>query len=486
MPDELIFDDDKPREACGVFGIFVSKDAGVAEDVDVTHLTYYGLYALQHRGQESAGIAVADGRNIHLHKNMGLVPEVFNEDILKRLNGHLAIGHVRYSTTGSSLLINAQPLVFGYLKGMLALAHNGNLTNANDLRQSLGETGSVFQSTTDSEVIVNLIARYNRNTLEDALMKCMIDIKGSYSLLLMTENQLIGMRDPFGNRPLCLGRLGSAYILASESCAIDTVGGEFIRDINPGEIIIIDERGINTIQSLRAPKGATCVFEFIYFARPDSDIDGVNVNRARHAMGRSLAREYKIDADIVIAVPDSGTAAAVGYAEESRIPFAEGLVKNRYIGRTFIQPAQKTRDLGVRLKLNPIKRVLAGQRVIMIDDSIVRGTTSGKIVKMLREAGVKEVHMLVSSPPILYPCYYGIDTSDRGQLIAAQQELEEIRCYINADSLHYLSHDGLCEAMQVGTENLCFACFTGNYPIEVPRIHPSKHVLESHSEEDIR
>ncbi|KKM10449.1 amidophosphoribosyltransferase [Clostridiales bacterium PH28_bin88] len=475
MADGLMESDwlDKPLDECGVFGIY-------GPGMDVARLTYFGLYALQHRGQESAGIAVSDGREIHVHKNMGLVSEVFNEENLAKLQGNLAIGHVRYSTTGSSSLANAQPLCFRYLKGMVALAHNGNLTNAGEIRLNLAMTGSVFQSTSDSEVMVNLIARYGRNTLEEALMKCMIDVKGTYSMLVMSEDRLVAVRDPWGNRPLCVGKLGDAYVVASETCALDTIGAEFLRDLNPGEIVVIDAQGLCSVQTMAAPHRAMCMFEFVYLARPDSTIDGETVNVVRWEMGRQLAREYKVEADMVISVPDSGTTAAVGYAEESGIPFKEGLMKNRYIGRTFIQPSQKMRDLGVRLKLNPIREVLRGQRVIMVDDSIVRGTTSKKIVQLLREAGVKEVHLLVSSPPILHPCYYGIDTSARAELIAAEHDLEEIREYIGADSLYYLSLEGMLKSSRSDPANFCVACFSGHYPIEVPRSHKrNKFALEA-------
>lgn len=464
--------EDKPRDECGVFGIY-------APGLDVATLTYYGLYALQHRGQESAGIAVSNGKYIELHKNMGLVAEVFSEENLAKLKGDIAIGHVRYSTTGSASLANAQPLAFRYLRGMVALAHNGNLTNANDLRYSLGTTGSVFQSTSDTEVIVNLIARYGQNPIEEALMKCMIDIKGAYSLVVMTEDKLLAVRDPYGVRPLCLGKLeNEGYVVASESCALDTIGAVFLRDVEAGEIVVIDKHGLRSIQTMAAPHKALCVFELVYLARPDSIIDGEAVNVVRREMGRQLAKEKTIEADLVISVPDSGTAAAVGYAEAAGMPFKEGLMKNRYIGRTFIQPAQKLRDLGVRLKLNPIRQVLQGQRVVMVDDSIVRGTTSKKIVQMLRETGVKEVHLLVSSPPILYPCYYGIDTSARAELIAAQNDLETIRKYIGADSLHYLSLEGMLGAIQSAGENFCVACFNGNYRLEIPKNIEGKYALE--------
>lgn len=470
MQNNVDWSDDKPKEECGLFGIY-------GPGLDVSRLTYYGLYALQHRGQESAGIAVSDGTAIKLHKDLGLVPEVFSAEDLAGLKGKLAIGHVRYSTTGSPLPINAQPLVCYYAKGMLALAHNGNLVNTAELRESLFSNGSVFQTSIDSEVIVNIIARYSQNSIEDAVMKAMIDIKGAYSLLVMTENKLIGIRDPFGVRPLCIGKLGDAYILSSESCALDTVGAEFVRDVDPGEIVIIDEDGLHSVRNLVSSKRAACIFEYIYFARPDSTIDGFNVSAMRHEMGRQLAREYKVDADMVIPIPDSGTLAARGYAEESGIPFAEGLMKNRYIGRTFIQPDQSMRELAVRLKLNPMRRVLEGKKIICIDDSIVRGTTSGQIVKMLKDAGAKEVHMLVSSPPILYPCYYGIDTSEREQLIAVRKSLEEIRQFIGADGLHYLSLEGLLQAFGKKRKDFCSACFDGKYPIKIPK-NLGKFILE--------
>lgn len=438
-------------------------------------LTYYGLYALQHRGQESAGIAVTDGNGIGLHKNMGLVPEVFSEEILARLKGKMAVGHVRYSTTGSSLAINAQPLVCYYAKGMISLAHNGNLTNIAELRSSLAANGSVFQSTNDSEAIVNLIARYSQNKIEDAILKCMLD-----SLVVMTENQLIGVRDPYGVRPLCLGKMGNAYVLASESCAFDTIGAELIRDVEPGEIVVIDENGGNSIKKMAAKREAFCIFEYIYFARPDSVIDGFQVNQVRREMGRQLAKEYPVDVDIVISVPDSGTAAARGYAEESGIPFEEGLMKNRYIGRTFIQPNQEMRALAVRLKLNPIRNVLQGKRVLMVDDSIVRGTTSGKMVNMIKECGAKEVHMCISSPPIIHPCYYGIDISIRKELIASEMSVDEVQKFIGADGLHYLSQEGLLKIFgkEMSQCSFCTACFDGKYPIEIPLQQQSKFLLE--------
>lgn len=451
---------DKPRDECGVFAIY-------SPNSDVSALTYYGLYALQHRGQESAGIAVSDGKKIKLYKNMGLVSEVFDEEVLARYTGKMAVGHVRYSTTGESSILNAQPLLFHYLQGQVALVHNGNLTNANHWRHNLQTTGSVFQTTSDTEVFVNLIARYSQNLIEEALMKCMIDLKGAYSLIVMTENKLVGVRDPFGIRPLCLGRLGcDGYILASETCALDVVGAEFIRDVEPGEIIVIDETGYNSIKVPTMGRHALCSFEYIYLARPDSIIDGKSVNLVRKRMGAILAQENKIEADLVVPVPDSGIVAAFGYAEGSGIPLAEGLMKNRYVGRTFIKPSQELRELSVRLKLNPIKPVIEGRDIILVDDSLVRGTTSKKLISLLKNAGAKKVHLVISSPPVLHPCYYGIDIVTREELIAAQNEIEGIRKYIGADSLTYLSLKGLQEALE--EEKFCQACFSGKYPVEIP------------------
>jgi amidophosphoribosyltransferase len=463
---------DKPQDECGVFGIYSKKNNGAT-------LSYYGLYALQHRGQESAGIATSNGKNMKLYKNLGLVSEVFDEEKLAGLSGHLAVGHVRYSTTGSSSIENAQPLMFNYLQGRVALAHNGNLTNANELRYSLATTGSVFQSTSDTEVIINLIARYGQSPIEEALMKCMIDLKGAYSLVVMTENKLLGVRDPLGIRPLCLGKCkDGSYVLASESCALDTINAQFIRDIEPGEIVVIDEKGVKTIHNMASKEKALCVFELVYLARPDSVMDGEAVISVRKEMGRQMAKEYQVEADLVVPVPDSGNAAAVGYAEASGIPFVEALMKNRYVGRTFIQPDQKLRDIGVRLKLNPMGHLLKDKRIILVDDSIVRGTTSKKIVAMLREVGVKEIHMLITSPPILFPCFYGIDTSSKEELIATKHNLDEICQYIGADSLHYISLDGLLSSMTKGPEDFCVACFNGQYKVEIPKNGDGKYALE--------
>ena len=469
--DYLILEDQQ-EEACGVFGIY-SNDP----DFEAATLTYLGLYALQHRGQESAGIVVSDGQHLSIHKNMGLVSQVFNRDILEQLKGRIGIGHVRYSTTGSSLFANAQPLAARCSRGMMAVAHNGNLVNTESLRIRLQNEGSVFQTTTDTEVIINLIARHSRDSLPNAIIKATAELKGSYSSLIMTKDTLIGVRDPYGVRPMCLGKLSNAYILASESCVFSSIGARFIRDVEPGEIIFIDNDGVRSYHLPKVNRRALCVFEYIYFARPDSNIDGINVHLARKAMGNELAKLFKGEADVVIPVPDSGVSTAIGFAETSGIPYDIGLIKNTYVGRTFIQPQQELRDLGVRIKLNPVESVLRGKRVVIIDDTIVRGTTSGKIIHLLRDAGAKEVHMCVSAPPITHPCYYGIDTSVRKELIASSHSIEEIRRYIGADSLTYLNMEGLLQAM-VPKEELCLACFNGEYPIEIQDEHNDKYLLE--------
>jgi amidophosphoribosyltransferase len=456
--------DDKFKDECGVFGIFFNHPDN---ETDAARTTFYGLYGLQHRGQESAGIAVSNRNRIQLQKGMGLVSEVIKENHIRELKGSIAIGHVRYSTTGESHVVNSQPMVFHYLKGMVALAHNGNLVNTVDLRKRLATYGSIFQSTTDTELIANLLARYSQDNMEDSLAKCMIDMKGAFALIIMTEDRLVGVRDHLGIRPLCIGNLNGNYVLASESAAFDTISAEFVRDVKPGEIIVINKEGIQSIQVANPLTSAHCIFEYIYFARPDSTIDRINVYKARREVGKQLARECNIDADLVISVPDSGTAAALGYAEESGLPFEEGLMKNRYIGRTFIQPTHEIRELGVRLKLNAVSEVVSGKRIIMVDDSIVRGTTSKNLVKMLREAGAVKVHMVVASPPTKYPCYYGIDTSRREELIANTMEPEEIGDYIGADSLHYVSMEGLFSALKNDQGFFCAACFSGKYPIEI-------------------
>ncbi len=455
---------DKFREECGVFGIYNNNDH------DVARLTYYALYALQHRGQESAGIAVNDSGNISHHKAMGLVPEAFSETVLNSLKGSSAIGHVRYSTTGASQLENAQPLVIKYKNGKMALAHNGNLVNASEIRDKLEENGTIFQTTIDSEVIANLISRFRltNNNIEEAVIQMMKEVQGSYALVILTPNKLLGIRDPWGIRPLCIGKIDDSYVMASETCALDAVQAEYIRDVEPGEIVIISEDGINSIKIDMQKESKLCVFEFIYFARPDSFIDGASVHQARIEAGKTLAKEYPIDADLVIGVPDSGITAALGYSTQSGIPYAQGLIKNRYIGRTFIQPDQGQRELGVRIKLNAMRDAISGKRVIMIDDSIVRGTTSRRIVQILRDAGATEVHLLISSPPIKFPCYFGIDTPSRSQLPAASKSVEEIREMIGADSLGYLSVEGLLKT-PIGCKcDFCTSCFNGFYPMEVP------------------
>lgn len=465
----------KWKEECGVYGVYSRTE-------DVSEMTYFGLYALQHRGQESAGIALTDGAWMDVTRGMGLVNEVFRHQLPHMENQYIAIGHVRYSTTGSSLLANTQPLMVNYAGGKIALAHNGNLTNAAEIRHQLEQEGTIFQTSIDSEVFVNLIARSRKETIEEKVLESLQKIQGAYCLTIMTEDKLIGARDPHGFRPLCIGKLDDGtWILSSETCGLDVNGAEFVRDVAPGEMVVIDDSGLKSYKFRQGEKLASCIFEYIYFARPDSVIDGQSVHAARFEMGRILARESKFEGDIVISVPDSGTTAATGYAYEAGLPFVEGLIKNRYIGRTFIQPTQKKRDTAVKLKLNPIRSVVEGKRVIMVDDSIVRGTTSGKIVKMLRNAGAKAVYMCVSSPPIGYPCYYGIDTSVRKELIAATKSVEEIREYIGADGLHFLSLEGLKKSVSaVSADAMCYACFNQAYPVaqgEKPQ-GDSKYVFE--------
>ena len=467
----------KWKEECGVYGVYSRS-----ENENVSEMTYFGLYALQHRGQESAGIALTDGAWMDVTRGMGLVNEVFRHQLPHMENQYIAIGHVRYSTTGSSLLANTQPLMVNYAGGKIALAHNGNLTNAADIRHELEQAGTIFQTSIDSEVFVNLIARSRKETIEEKIIESLQKIRGAYCLTIMTEDKLIGARDPHGFRPLCIGKLDDGtWILSSETCGLDVNGAEFVRDVKPGEMVVIDDGGLHSYTFGKSEKLASCIFEYIYFARPDSVIDGQSVHEARFEMGRILAREVQFEGDIVISVPDSGTTAATGYAYEAGLPFVEGLIKNRYIGRTFIQPTQKARDTAVKLKLNPIRSVVEGKRVIMVDDSIVRGTTSGKIVKMLRNAGAKAVYMCVSSPPIGYPCYYGIDTSVRKELIAATKTVEEIREYIGADGLHFLSLEGLMKSVsKVPADEMCYACFNQAYPVaqgERPQ-GDSKYVFE--------
>ena len=462
--------DEHIKEECGVFGMYDFDGNDVATSI------YYGLFALQHRGQESCGIAVSDTHGpkgkVLTHKDMGLMHEAFIPETLAGLKGDIGVGHVRYSTAGSSTRENAQPLVLNYVKGTLGLAHNGNLINAPELRKELEYTGAIFQTTIDSEVIAYHIARERLNTrnVEEAVAHAMKKIKGAYSLIVMSPRKLIGARDPFGFKPLCIGKRDNAYILASETCALDTIGAEFIRDVEPGEVVTISpEKGIESDKTMCLPQKeqARCIFEYIYFARPDSIIDGVNVYHSRIQAGRFLAIDSPVEADIVTGVPESGNCAAMGYAMESGIPYGTAFVKNTYVGRTFIKPKQKNRESSVQVKLNPIREVVEGKRVIMIDDSIVRGTTSDRIVKMLRDAGAKEVHVRVSSPPFLWPCYFGTDVPAREQLIAYNRTIEEIRQIIGADSLGYLKVERLSEL--VNGLPICKGCFTGTYPMEPPK-----------------
>lgn len=463
---------DKPEEACGVFGVY-------APGQDVAKLTYFGLFALQHRGQESAGIAALSGTHVHLYKEMGLVSQVFDEEILDTLKGDLAIGHTRYSTTGSSRVVNAQPAVVETQLGPLALAHNGNLVNTGSLREEMLRSNHNLLTTTDSELIALAIAEevnHGKNWLEAAIAafgRC----QGAFSLAIGTPEGIMGTRDPNGIRPLVIGTLPQhqptdpvRYVLASETCGLDIIGADYLRDVEPGEVVWITEAGLSSFHWVTQPKPKLCIFEMIYFARPDSVMHNETLYSYRMRIGRQLAAESPIDADIVIAVPDSGVPAAIGFSQVSGIPYAEGLIKNRYVGRTFIQPTQTMRESGIKMKLNPLKDVLQGKRVVIVDDSIVRGTTSGKIVKALRDAGATEVHMRISSPPVTHPCFYGIDTDNQNQLIAATKSIEEIAAHIGVDSLSYLSWAGMLEATQDDPENFCSACFNGDYPVPVPEL----------------
>lgn len=442
---------------CGIFGIYNHPEAA--------HLVYLGLHGLQHRGQEGSGIVSSDGNNLYCEKGMGLVSKIFKESALSRLEGHIAIGHNRYSTYGASIIENVQPILVNYALGSMALAHNGNLVNANFLRSELEAYGSIFQSTIDSEVIVHLIAVSKERTILDRVIDALRRVRGAYSLLIATERELIGVRDSYGFRPLSLGELDGAYVLTSETTSLDLIGARFVRDILPGEIVVINENGLRSYMPFSKTRDAMCVFEHIYFARPDSCLFGESVNLVRKKMGMVMARESNVDADIVIPVPDSGVPAALGFAEGSGIPYDNGLIRSHYVGRTFIEPKQSIRNFGVRLKLSPVKEILNGKRVIVVDDSIVRGTTSRKIVTMLREAGAREVHMRIASPPVKFPCYYGIDTPIRKELIASKMSVDEIRSHLTADSLAYLSIEGMLSALQSPSEKFCSACFNGEYPI---------------------
>ncbi|MDE3098454.1 MAG: amidophosphoribosyltransferase [Verrucomicrobiota bacterium] len=462
-----------PKHYCGVFGVFGHPNAA--------ELVYYGLYALQHRGQESAGIVASDGRTFRAHRGMGLVSQVFDGDILHGLVGNIAVGHTRYSTTGSSQLKNAQPLTVDCARGQIAIAHNGNLTNAARLRDELETRGSIFQTTVDSEIILHLLAQPDANGSKNPFVHSLRKIEGAYSLVIMTEKELIGARDPFGFRPLCIGRLDNAWVLSSETCALDLIHAKFIRDVEPGEIVIINEQGLQSIQAFpEQQRRAFCIFEYVYFARPDSTIANRNVYKVRVEMGRQLAREFPIQADVVVPVPDSGNCAALGYSLESGIRYEMAFVRNHYVGRSFLQPSQLIRDFNVRVKLNLIADLVRDKRVVVVDDSIVRGTTCKARVNNLKEAGARAVHVLVSCPPHMNPCVYGIDFPDRSKLMAANNSLEEIRAYLNADSLHYLSQDGMVQATGLPRESFCMACYDGNYPVP---FDPSmdKHIIERRS-----
>lgn len=460
---------ERPRDECGVFAVYGHKEAA--------KLTYFGLYALQHRGQESAGIVTSAGNRIFEHKAMGLVPEVFNEEILDHLQGDMALGHVRYSTTGSSMLVNAQPFRVRYSGKSLAIAHNGNIVNARQIRSELEERGSIFQTSMDSEVVLHLIAKSYKSGLEEAMIQTMAQVKGAYSMVVMTEDTLIAAKDPNGFRPLCLGRLDSGYVVASETCALDLVEAEYIREIDPGEIVIIDKEGLRSIPQKIESCKSQCIFELIYFARPDSKVFGQSVYLFRKQQGELLAREFPLKADLVMPFPDSGSYAAIGYSQVSGIPFEMGVIRNHYVGRTFIQPSQSMRDFGVKVKLNPVKELLKDRRVVIIEDSIIRGTTARTRVHTLREIGAREIHMLVSCPPHRFPCHYGIDFSTRGELIAARKSVEEIRDFVGLDSLGYLNIDYLEQATDIPRDDLCFACFTGKYPIPIDESF-SKYCLE--------
>ncbi|MCU0306990.1 MAG: amidophosphoribosyltransferase [Thermoleophilia bacterium] len=455
-----MLDDDHPHDECGVFGI-------VAPGRDISRLTFFGLHALQHRGQESAGIAVSDGRHILVQRELGLVGQVFDEPALRSLTGSMAIGHVRYSTTGANKWDNAQPVARSFGHGLVALGHNGNLTNTDELRAELEAEGESFVATTDSELVAAMLAR-EESTLLDAACRVMPRLLGAYSVVCLSETEMVAFRDAHGVRPLCIGWLEGGWCVASETCALDQIGAEFVREVRPGEAVRITEDGVESRQALPPARRALCVFETIYFARPDSRIDGMSVWQVRHSMGRVLAEEGPAPADLVVGLPDSGTPAAIGYAQASGIPYAEAVVRNRYVGRSFIQPDQGLRQHGVRLKFNPLPEIISGKRLVVVDDSIVRGTTTRKTVAMLLEAGAREVHLRISSPPVAWPCFYGIDMPNRQELVAAEADVEDVRRAVGATSLGYLSPEGLQRALGRPAERFCRACFTGEYPIPVP------------------
>jgi len=464
------------HESCGIFGVY-------AHGIDIARLIFFALFALQHRGQESAGIAVTDGSGIKIHTDMGLVSQAFTENDLAQLKGFIGIGHNRYSTTGSSQPANVQPIIVESEGLTLALAHNGNILNAETLRDELHERGYDFHTSTDSEVIANLVLASPGRRWKGKIEYAMHRLQGAYSLTIMVQDKLIGVRDPMGVRPLCLGTIDSGWAIASESCALDHIGARFSREIEPGEIVVIDQGGVRSFKK-EGSKRALCIFEYIYFARPDSIIQGKLLYQARQAMGEMLAREHSVDADLVMGVPDSATAAGIGYSEASGIPYCEGLLKNRYVGRTFIEPDQRLRELGVQLKFNPLSRIIAGKRLVVVDDSIVRGTTTPRVVSLLRKAGVKEVHLRICAPPIRHPCFLGVDMATEWELIAARKSIPEIRDYLGADSLGYLSLDGLLQAVGLPKDIFCLACFTGDYPIPV-QMGMDKLALEKMPEEEL-
>jgi amidophosphoribosyltransferase len=452
---------DKFKDECGVFGIFGHPEAA--------NMTYLGLYALQHRGQESAGIAAADLQQIRVSKAMGYVADTFDSDALAHVPGPLAIGHVRYSTAGESKLSNAQPILIDCAHGQIAICHNGNLVNAGELRDELVRQGSIFQSSSDTEVVLHLYARSKAGSVEDAVIDSVSQVQGAFSFLMLTKDRLIAVRDPHGFRPLALGRLDDAYVVCSETCAMDLIGATYVRDVEPGEVLVVSSAGLRSLKPFPHAPLAHCVFEHVYFARPDSYVFGKSVNEVRTNLGRILAREQRVDADVVVPVPDSGVCAAMGYADEANIPLRMGLIRNHYVGRTFIQPQSSIRHFGVKVKLNPVRSILDGRRVVLVDDSIVRGTTSRKIVRMVRAAGAGEVHVRISCPPTISPCFYGVDTPRRSELIAATHTIEEIRDFLEADSVAYLSHEGLMSAVGEGKGTYCSSCYTGHYPVEFPR-----------------
>ena len=452
---------DKFREECGVFGIYGHTEAA--------KLAYLGLYAMQHRGQESAGIATADGARIRAVREMGYVNEIFDQETLATLPGHLAIGHTRYSTAGDSKLSNAQPIVIDCVHGQVAVCHNGNIVNANEIRDRLVKEGSIFQTNSDTEVLVHLYAKSRAGGFEDALVESIAQLSGAFSFAVLTKDHLLAARDPHGFRPLAIGKLGDAWVVCSETCALDLINATYVRDVEPGEVVVLGANGLTSRRAFPPAKLAHCVFEHVYFARPDSEVFGQSVNEVRTNLGRLLARETAVPADVVVPIPDSGVCAGIGYAEEAKLPLRFGLIRNHYVGRTFIEPAQAIRHFGVKVKLNPVKSIIAGKRVVLIDDSIVRGTTSRKIVKMVRATGAREVHLRISCPPTVSPCFYGVDTPRRSELIAATHSLEEIRKYVGADSVGYLSMSGLLEAVGARHQHYCTSCYTGQYPVAFPR-----------------